>query len=103
MLNGCIEYKRLLEEASPGYSWLLACEKAAGELKTFLNDLNMKLTTNSGAMLIKPKEVAVAIKELSGLIKELRGVRATVHQELVEEAKTRNQRKIGRYERSRNG
>ncbi len=94
-----IAFKDDLEHASSGYSALVDAENALHKMRKFLNDLDPAKTTPNGTLLLKPKDVILAAKEMPGLVDRLRLAREKVNQELDESAvKTRNQRQPNRWE-----
>lgn len=92
-------YREFLEEASPTLSFYRASLKAAQELKTFYNEVNLNERTNGGAAVYKPGDITRGLKETSEVIKSLRDLESQVQSELVEKTKTRGQREIGHFER----
>jgi len=96
----CIDkYKELLDDYSPSYGLLTSGLVASEKLKNYFNTFNFSERTRTGMMIINPKEVAAALKELPDVAKGVEIARSKVNFELVEESRTRNSRKIGQYER----
>lgn len=98
ILFAVMKYKELLEIASPSYPLLVSARKAGSKLQVYLDDFNMDERTKSGAMVIKPREVAGAIKDIPDALEKIEALHRNVNHELIEEGKTRNARPIGRYE-----
>lgn len=99
MMQGVIKFKELLEVASPTYSLFVASLVAADDLKANLLNIKLDERTNGGAAVTKPRDVTAALREIPDVVKSLETMRNKVNSELLEEAKTRNQREIGAYER----
>lgn len=99
LLMATLAYKEHLSFSSPSYELAVAAEVAANKLKMFLTSLNPTDKMPSGALLLKPKDITQALQEIPDTIKSMVEMRAKVHEELLESAKTRNDRKIGAYER----
>lgn len=91
--NNCFKESmgcRLLDTA------LVAAEKQ----RKFLHNFEPNSRTPTGALLLKPKEVFAALKEVPDTIKAINIARERVHTELATEGtKTRNQREINIYEK----
>jgi hypothetical protein len=94
-----IKYKELLSSTSPYYEELLVSEQALAKIKTFLKNFNMDSRTNSGGLVLKPKEALSAIAELPEARDSVERIRAKVVADLKEETKTRNSREVGFFER----
>lgn len=99
IINLVRKYKELLEIASPTYALFSSSMVAADKLKDFLNTINPDRRTASGTLVLKPRDITSALKEIPDTIRSLEMLRAKVNQELLEDSKTRNQREIGAYER----
>lgn len=99
MILGAIKYRELLEHASPTYSLLHSALVAKDKLETYLQNFDLNERTQSGTAVIKPRDITSALKEIPDTAKGIVAMREKVQQELIEEAKTRNQREIGDYER----
>lgn len=96
----CIDkYKELLDTYSPTYGTLTSGLVASEKLKQYFTDFEFSERTKTGMMIIKPKEVTAALKELPDVAKAIEVARNKVNFELTEESRTRSQRKIGQYER----
>jgi hypothetical protein len=74
-------------------------EQALAKIKTFLKNFNMDSRTNSGGLVLKPKEALSAIAELPEARDSVERIRAKVVADLKEETKTRNSREVGFFER----
>lgn len=95
-----IEFYRNCFKESMGYRLLDTALIAAEKQRKFLNDFEPNSRTPTGSLLLKPKEVFVALKEIPDTIKAINIARSKVHIELItEEIKTRNQREINIYEK----
>lgn len=99
MMLGVLKYKELLAIASPTYSLLTAGLNAKDKLVHFLENFDLSERTQGGTAVIKPADITKALKEIPDVAKSINSMRDKVHTELVEEAKTRNQREVGQYER----
>lgn len=99
MILGIIKYKELLTSSSISYPLLEDAMLARDELRRFLRSFNLDDKTAGGAMLMKPRDVTNALKDIEAVSTKLENHRAKVDQELIEASKTRNQREIGLYER----
>jgi hypothetical protein len=93
------KYKDLLEEASPTYDLLLAAYSAKEKLVEFLKDLDPAAKTKSDTLILKPKDITAALKDVFETAKSLDAARNKMNQELMEESRTRKSRTPGRYER----
>jgi len=98
MMQGVMKYKELLSMSSPTYPLLNAALMASDSLIEFLEDVNLSERTASGGAVIKPKDVTSALKEIPDVAKSITTLQEKVQGELIEEAKTRNQREVGQYE-----
>lgn len=99
MLLGVMAFNELLENSSVGYSLYLSSMEAASTLKDYLKSINLDERTNGGSAVYKPVDVTRALKEIPEVIKGLRALREKIHEELTEDAKMRNQREVGDYEK----
>jgi len=99
MILGITKYKMLLEEASPTYALLNAALTAKDKLIHFLENFDLTERTNAGTAVIKPADITRALQQVPDVAKSILAMRDKVQAELVEEAKTRNQREVGDYER----
>lgn len=99
LLLATMAYREHLSFSSPSYELAVAAEVAANKLKTFLLNFDPNERTPNGAMVLKPKDITLALQEIPDTIKSMSEMRAKVHEELTESSKTRNDRKIGIYER----
>lgn len=92
-------YKTDLENASPSYGTLLDALVTAHNTREHLKGIDLNATTMSGTLLLKPRDVLSALKEVPDVIKTLEETRDRVIAELKESAKSRNNREIGFFER----
>lgn len=99
MIQSIEKYKELLEHASPTYAHLNAGLVASNKLKHYLLSFNLDERTPNGAMVIKPKDITSALREIPDVAKGIIEMIGKVKYELTESSKTRNQREIGQYER----
>jgi len=99
MMLGVVRYKELLTMASPAYPLLEASLIAANKLKNYLLNFNLEERTDSGAAVIKPKEITATLKEIASTVTSLQELRNKVISELTESSKTRKDREPGDYER----
>lgn len=99
MINSVEKYKDLLSKASPIYSLLITSMKAIQKTRDFLENIDYNKRTNSGSLVLKPKEVMTAIQEIPETEKVISELFAKVGQDLEEQSRTRNEREIGDYER----
>lgn len=98
LILATLKYKECLELSSPSYPMYDASRVAANKLRKFLLDFNLEERTPHGAMVLKPKDVTSALKEIPDTMKGIEIARLKVNDELTEDSKTRNDRKIGSYE-----
>lgn len=99
LILGCAIYMEDLENSSPSYANLRSAENNLNKLKRFLDTMQPDAKTIGGALVLKPKEILLAYKELPAALKLIAEARRNVHEELeAYDIKTRNQRKIGKYE-----
>lgn len=99
MILAVVKYKELLADASPTYTLLNAGLNAKDKLVTFLENFDLGERTQGGTAVLKPADITKALKEIPDVAKSINSMRDKVHTELIEEAKTRNQREVGQYER----
>lgn len=99
MMQGVMKYKELLSVFSPTYPLLNAALMASDSLTQFLESVDLNERTASGGAVLKPGDVTKALKEIPDVAKSIATLQEKVQGELIEEAKTRNQREIGQYER----
>lgn len=97
--EGINTYIEFLNEASPTLSFYRASLRAAMELKTFYDTVDLNERTNGGAAVYKPGDITRGLKETAEVIKSLKDLEGQVQTEVVEKSKTRGQREIGIYER----
>ena len=99
LIIATIAYKDDLELLAPGYATLVEAENALVKTRTFLHDLDPKTRTPTGSLLLKPKDIIMATKELPGAIDNIRKARERVLKEMDESlTKTINQRTPNKYE-----
>lgn len=98
VIDGITKYENLLNNSSPSYSILRSALSAAEQLKAYLNNIDLGARTNSGAAVYKPKDVTTALKDLPDVAKNVELLRTRVQKEMLEEAKTRNNREVGYFE-----
>lgn len=98
MILGVAKYKQLINEASPTNVLFDAALNAKDKLVNYLNTVNLEERTNAGTAVTKPADVTRALKDIPDVAKSILASREKVHSELMEDAKTRNQREIGQYE-----
>jgi hypothetical protein len=99
MILGILKYMELLENYSPSYPLLEASLESAERLKELLKGFDLNERTASGGLVLKPKDITSALKEIPLVIKALEESRAKVEAELAESSKTRKDRDVGVYER----
>lgn len=99
LMQAIIRYKELLHDASPSYSLYEDAMVAAEDLKKYLRNIKLEERTSSGAMVIKPADVTKALTDIPNVMKSMEAMRIKVQGEIIEDTKTRNQRKIGYFER----
>ena len=99
MVLGVLKYKELLAKSSPTYPLLIAGLNAKDELVSYLETFDLGERTQGGTAVIKPADITKALKEIPDVARSINSMIDKVHAELVEEAKTRNQREVGQYER----
>jgi hypothetical protein len=99
LLMATIIYKEHLTTYSLSYNSLIAAENSLFKLQTFLTTFDPATKTPSGALLLKPKELILATKELPLALDRLKEAKAKVLAELTEATvKTTNEREVGLYE-----
>lgn len=94
-----LKYHELLENSSPSFSLYRAALVAKDKLIAFLENFNLDERTNSGGAVIKPADVTRAMNDIPDLMKGIAQMKKDVTDELLADAKTKNSRKIGQYER----
>ena len=102
MIEAVLAYKeQLSEEAELSYSMLEAAEGAAYKVRDYLKTINPALRTGdngNGALVIKPKEILLALQEVPKTMEDLKRAKGAVQEELKNSEKTRNNRQAGEYE-----
>jgi hypothetical protein len=99
IIDAIVFYKGHLEESTLGYSTLNNALKTAENLEDHLKNIDFTERTKGGAMVIKARDVTAALKEIPEVVKTLKKARKEIHEEVKDQAKTRNERVIGPYER----
>lgn len=99
MMLATIRYIELLNDSSPTYSLFDAALIAKDKLVNYLTTFNLAERNKAGMPVVKPQDITKTLSEIPDTAKSLVETRERVHQELLEETKTRNQREIGQYER----
>lgn len=99
LLFATMAYKEHLASSSPSYQLLVDAEVAKDKLQKFLREFNFDERTNGGAMIIKPKDITNALKDIATVAKQLTEARVKVHTELIDATKTRNDRIINHFEK----
>lgn len=100
MMQCVFAYTEFLKTYSPTYELLESAIDAADEVKKFLKSgKNLQERTRGGTAVYKPRDVIAAIEKVDEVSRKVLILRDKVHFELETESKTRNQRKIGQYER----
>jgi len=94
-----LKYKELLSESSPSYDLYISAVNAVQKLRSFLDTFDPDERNRSGTLVLKPKDITSALKDLDEVGKNMESARDRVHTELIQSSKTRNQREIGDYER----
>lgn len=95
----CIhEYREQLKASSTSYGLYTDAAFAVEKMRLFFRSFDFDERTNSGGLVLKPREVAVTLVELDEIDDNLIKLRDKVHGELTDTSKTRNLRKIGKYE-----
>ena len=99
LLFAVATYKELLANSSISYQTLVDAEFSLNRVREFLRGFDPNARTMGGTLLLKPKEILLANKELPAAITRVNELRNKVHEELEEsDIRTRNQREIGTYE-----
>lgn len=99
MILAVAKYKELLSNASPTYGLFTSALNAKDKLIEFLDNFDLAERTQGGTAVLKPADITKALKEIPDVAKSIVAMRDKVNTEVIEEAKTRNQREIGEYER----
>lgn len=94
-----MKYQELLNEATPSYGLYVSALNSIAKLRNFLDNFDPDERTRAGGLIMKPKDLTGALKELDDVSRSLEASKERVHSELVNNAKTRNEREIGRFER----
>jgi hypothetical protein len=92
-------YKLDLENSSPSYGVLIDAIETAHKTRDYLRDVDLGATNLHGTLMLKPKDVTGALKEIPDIIRTLEDTRDRVLSEQKESAKSRNNREIGFFER----
>lgn len=94
-----MKYKELLAQDSLSYGLFLDALVSVEKLRKFLREFDMDERTPHGSLVLKPKDLTNALKDLDDVSKNMEASRDRVHTEIIQSAKTRNQREIGDFER----
>lgn len=99
LILATVAYKEDLETMAQGYTTLTEAEYSLFKLQTFLHNLEPDAKTPAGSLLLKPKDIILATKELPGAIDNIRKAKERVIRELDESViRTTNQRIPNKYE-----
>lgn len=98
VVNAILKYKELLSEASVSYAIYMDGLRAAEKLRDYLRSFSLEERTPHGAMVIKPRDITNALKDIPDVVKRLEDGKLRVNAELLEAGKTRKDREIGMYE-----
>jgi hypothetical protein len=100
LLFAVATYKDLLSNSSISYQSLVDAEFSLNKTREFLRNFEPNSRTSmGGSLLLKPKDILLANKELPNAIARIIELRNKVHEELEEsDIRTRNQREIGAFE-----
>lgn len=93
-----LKYKELLSDSSPSYDLYTSGLNAVHKLKVYLDNFSLDERTPGGAMVMKPKDLTSALRELPEVAKMIELARDKVHSEVADSSKTRSQRVIGLFE-----
>lgn len=99
VMMATLRYKELLSESSVSYGLYVDALVGIEKLRKWLREFSLDERTPGGAMVLKPRDVTSAMKDMDETGKSIESSRDRVHTELIQTAKTRNQREIGDYER----
>lgn len=99
MVNCTIKYKELLSISSASYGLYVDAETAVDKLRTFFREFDLGERTPHGAMVLKPRDVTGALKDIDDVAKNIEMRKEKVHSELLTTTKTRNDREINEFER----
>lgn len=99
VMMATLKYKELLSESSPSYELWVSAVNAVKKLRVFLDEFDMDERNTHGMLILKPKDVTNALKDLEEVSRNMELGRERVHSELVSATKTRNEREIGYFER----
>ncbi len=94
-----LRYKELLADSSPAYGLYIDAITSINKLRVFLREFDINERTPTGSMVLKPKDLTNALKDLDEVSRNLELSKDRVHNELTQMSKTRNQREIGYFER----
>ena len=87
-------------QASPSIRLYEAALQASNKLVDFFDTLDMNERTKGGTPVYKPADITRALKDVNDVLKTLAGLKATIHQELVEATKGKGGRTINYFERA---
>jgi hypothetical protein len=99
MLLGVMKYKELLENSLVSYGLFIDAVSGAEKLRDWLRAFDLAERTPHGAMVLKPRDVTSALKDIPELMKKLELSRTNLVAELREASKTRSDRETGFFER----
>lgn len=94
-----IEYKEQLRNECISYGLFEDAVEGAEKLRRWCRDYNLNERTPHGAMVLKPRDIQNALKEIPGIMKNLEETRDKIIAELNASSKTRNNRETGHFER----
>lgn len=99
MINLVEEYKKDIENISPSYSVLMDTIETLVNTRDYLKNVNPGAVNENGTLILKPKDITGAIKEIPDIVKKLEETKEMVIAEIKESSKSRNNREIGYFER----
>lgn len=81
-------------EASPSYTLYQDAVLAKETLQQFIRTVDLNITTNNGALVLKPKDLSSALLDVEKVASTLTSLKRRVEEELYEEVKTRANKEI---------
>lgn len=98
LLSSCIKKYLELQELSIEIQTLKSAKEAIQKTNTFFEKLDYTKETTSGAMVIKPKDVSVALQEMASNLEVLKKLQEKVEREIYTEGKTTKDRVVQLFE-----
>lgn len=94
-----IEYREQLKNECISYGLFEDAIHGAEKLRKWCRDYDLDEKNAHGTLILKPRDITNALKEIPGIMKNLEETRDKIIAELNASSKTRNNRETGHFER----